>query len=243
MSTEYNYQDNIPLPISNQKLAEIFVSVMQRVYGWMALGLLLTTIVSYYVSTSPRILFFVYSNIWVLLVLFIVQIGLVIAVSRSVAKMAPGKALALFFIYAALNGTTLSVIFLAYNLGTVVLAFGATTLLFIIMAIVGLTTKEDLTKWGPILLFGLLGLIVASVLNWFFASSVLDMIITYAGVLLFLALTVYDNNRIKKMTLQAAMAGAADETVISTIGVLGALKLYLDFINLFLFILRLFSRR
>ena len=243
MSTEYNYQDNTPLPVSEQKLAEIFSSVMQRVYGWMALGLLLTTIVSYFVSTSRTIIEFVFSSPWIWLGLFVVQIGLVIAVTRSISKMAPGKAITMFFIYAALNGITLSIIFLTYNLGTVVLAFGATTLLFIIMSVVGLTTKEDLTKWGPIMIFGLIGLIIATFLNILFRSSTLDLIITYAGVLLFLALTVYDNNQIKKMTLNAAMSGAADGTVVSTIGVLGALKLYLDFINLFLFLLRLFSRR
>ena len=243
MSTEYNYQDNTPLPISEQKLAEIFSSVMQRVYGWMALGLLLTTVVSYFVSTSVTIIEFVFSSPWIWLGLFVVQIGLVIAVTRSISKMAPGKAITMFFIYAALNGITLSIIFLTYNLGTVVLAFGATTLLFIIMSVVGLTTKEDLTKWGPIMIFGLIGLIIATFLNILFRSSTLDLIITYAGVLLFLALTVYDNNQIKKMTLNAAMSGAADGTVVSTIGVLGALKLYLDFINLFLFLLRLFSRR
>ena len=243
MSTEYNYQDNTPLPISEQKLAEIFSSVMQRVYGWMALGLLLTTIVSYFVSTSVTIIEFVFSSPWIWLGLFVVQIGLVIAVTRSISKMAPGKAITMFFIYAALNGITLSIIFLTYNLGTVVLAFGATTLLFIIMSVVGLTTKEDLTKWGPIMIFGLIGLIIATFLNILFRNSTLDLIITYAGVLLFLALTVYDNNQIKKMTLNAAMSGAADGTVVSTIGVLGALKLYLDFINLFLFLLRLFSRR
>ena len=239
---DYNYQDPA-FPISEQKLAEIFSSVMQRVYGWMALGLLITTLVSFYVSTSYQILFFVFSNIWIMFGLFIVQIGLVIAVTKSVSKMAPGKALAMFFIYSALNGLTLSFIFIAYDIGVVFLAFGATTLLFIIMSIVGLTTKEDLTKWGPILLFGLIGLIIASVLNFFFANTVLDAIITYAGILLFLALIVYDNNQIKKMTYMAASGGQADATVVSSIGVLGALKLYLDFVNLFLLLLRLFSRR
>ena len=239
---DYNYQDPA-FPVSEQKLSEIFSSVMQRVYGWMALGLLLTTVVSYYVSTSPRILAIIYSSFWVVIGLFVVQIGLVIAVTRSASKMAPGKALVMFFLYSALNGLTLSVIFLAYDIGTVVLAFGATTLLFGIMAIVGLTTKEDLTKWGPILLFALLGLIIASVLNFFFASTVLDSIITYAGILIFLALVVYDNNKIKKMTYKVAAAGEADDTVVSTIGVLGALSLYLDFVNLFLFMLRLLGRR
>ncbi len=239
---DYNYQDP-SFPISDQKLSEIFSGVMQRVYGWMALGLLITTLVSFFVSTSPRILFFVFSNFWITIALFVVQIGLVIAVTRSVSKMAPGKALTLFFIYSALNGLTLSIIFLAYDIGVVFLAFGATTLLFIIMAVVGLTTKEDLTKWGPVLFFGLIGLIIASILNFFFASTVLDAIITYVGILIFLALIVYDNNQIKKMTYNVAAAGEADATVVSTIGVLGALKLYLDFVNLFLLILRLFSRR
>jgi len=121
------------------------------------------------------------------------------------------------------------------------MAFGTTAILFGVMSVVGYTTKSDMTKWGPILLMGLVGLIIASVANMFLASSALEWVITYVGIFLFLALTVYDTKYIKTMTAQFAATG--DSQMVSRIGVLGALKLYLDFINLFLFILRLFGRK
>ncbi|HUM69432.1 MAG TPA: Bax inhibitor-1 family protein, partial [Chloroflexota bacterium] len=108
---------------------------------------------------------------------------------------------------------------------------------------VGLTTKQDLTRWGPILLFSLLGLILASIVNIFFFSETLYWIITYAGVLIFMGLIVYDSQKIKKMTAVAALSGQPANKVVSSVGVMGALRLYLDFINLFLFLLRIFGRR
>jgi FtsH-binding integral membrane protein len=156
--------------------------------------------------------------------------------------MAPGTALALFFVYSAINGLTLATIFLIYSLGTIYLAFGSTAITFAILSIIGFTTKQDLSNWGSYLMMGLVGLIIASVANFFFASTMLlDTIITYAGLLLFLSLTVYDTQRIKKMTSQAILSG--QDQVVARIGVLGALRLYLDFINMFLFILRLLGRR
>lgn len=236
-----NYEEKYPLPVSEAKAQELFTSAMARVYLWMFLGLALTTAVALYVSSSPQLLFFIFSNFWVLMVLFVVEMALVIGVTAALNKLSTGAALGLFFLYAAINGATLAIIFIAYTTGTIVMAFGTTALLFGVMSIVGYTTKQDLTKWGPILFMGLIGLIIASVVNMFLANSTLDWIITYAGVLLFLALTVYDTKKIKEMTLQLASTG--DTEVIAKVGVMGALKLYLDFINLFLFILRIFGRR
>ena len=175
--------------------------------------------------------------------LFIGELILVISVSRAISKLSPGVGLALFFTYSALNGITLSVIFLAYGLGTILLAFGTTTLIFVILTVVGLTTKEDLTKWGPILLVGLLGIILASLINFFLASTALDWIVTYLGILIFLGLIVYDSNRIKKMTYTAVLQGNSDQQVFNGIAVIGTLHLYLDFINLFLRLLRVLGRR
>ena len=149
----------------------------------------------------------------------------------------------MFFAYAALNGVTLSSILLAYDLGVVTMAFGVTAVVFTLLTIVGLTTKQDLTKWGPILFFGLIGIILATLVNMFLRSSTLDLIITYLGIIIFLALIVYDTKYIKKMTYAAAAQQGDLQAVIGRISVLGALKLYLDFINLFLYILRLLGRR
>lgn len=238
----YEYQNPMPaMPLSETKIQELFTAAMAKVYLWMFVGLLLTTVVAFVTSTNETILSFVYGTPFAMLGLFAVEIGLVIAISAAIMKLSPAKALALFFLYAALNGVTMSVIFLAYTGGTVIMAFGTTATLFGIMSVVGYTTKSDMTKWGPILLMGLVGLIIASVANMFLASSALEWVITYAGIFLFLALTVYDTKYIKTMTAQFAKTG--DGQMVSRVGVLGALKLYLDFVNLFLFILRLFGRK
>lgn len=237
----FDFGNNIPSSFSETRITESFIAVMQRVYLWMALGLLLTASVAWFVAHSMTLLSIIFGNGFVFFGLIITELILVIAIGRAIAKLSPGVGLALFFVYSALNGATLSVIFLAYQLGTISLAFMVTAVLFGIMSIVGYTTKQDLTKWGGILFMALIGLIIASIANMFLANSTLDWIITYAGILLFLALTVYDTQRIKNMTRAAIVEG--ENQVLGRIGVLGALRLYLDFVNLFLFILRLFGRR
>jgi len=236
-----NYQENVPMPVSETKLAEMFTSVMSRVYLWMFLGLLTTTgaaiaALPYIQSVLPR-------YPWAMLVLFGGELLLVIGISRAAMRLSPSVAITMFFAYAFLNGVMLSVIFFAYSLGTITLAFGTTAVLFGILSVVGYTTKQDLSKWRGILFMSLIGLIVASVANMFLANSALDWIITYVGILIFMALTVYDTKRIKTMAYTAAMNTGGDTAIVNRIGVLGALSLYLDFINLFLFILRLFGRR
>jgi len=155
--------------------------------------------------------------------------------------------LAMFFVYAGLNGLTLSSIFMYYDFGTIALAFGVAAIVFVLMSIIGLVTKQDLTKWGPILFFGLIGIIIATLVNMFLRSSALDLIISYLGVLLFMGLIVFDTKYIKDMTAKTVSAdgdaGAVSSNALSKLSVLGALKLYLDFINLFLFLLRIFGRR
>lgn len=148
MSTNFNYQEQYPAEVSETRLTELFAGVMQRVYGWMSLGLLVTTVVAILTLSSPTILNLVFGNMIVFWGLVICELILVISVNRAISRLSSGAGLALFFVYAALNGVTLSVIFLAYGLGTIVFAFGTTTLIFIILTVVGLTTKEDLTKWG-----------------------------------------------------------------------------------------------
>ena len=243
MSTEFNYEEQYPAEVSEARLSELFAGVMQRVYGWMSLGLLLTTVVALLTLTSETILSLVFGNMFIFWGLFIGELILVISVSRAVSRLSSGVGLALFFAYSALNGVTLSVIFLAYGLGTILLAFGTTTLIFIVLTVVGLTTKEDLTKWGPILFVGLLGIILASVVNFFFASTALDWAVTYLGILIFLGLIVYDSNMIKKATYAAVLQGNSGQQVLNGIAVMGALRLYLDFINLFLRLLRVLGRR
>jgi uncharacterized protein len=228
------------IPVSDSRVNELFTAAMQRVYMWMALGLLLTTGAALVVVNSQALQNLIFGTplVWGLL---IGEIVLVMVISAAINRLSPIVALGLFFLYSAVNGLTLSVIFFAYELGTITLAFGSSAVLFGVMSVIGFVTKEDLTSWGRILFMALIGLIIASVANIFLANSTLDWIITYAGILIFLALTVYDTQRIKVMTYASAAQGM--DQVVSRIGVLGALRLYLDFINLFLFMLRLFGGR
>lgn len=241
MSLDSQYNQPSTLPVSEEKLSTAFVAVMSRVYLWMTLGLVLTTVVSMWVLNTPAVLNFFFSRPLALIGLFVAQIALVIALVAAIQKLSSAAAAALFFLYAALNGITLSSIFMVYDIGTITMAFGVTAVVFVLLSIVGITTKQDLTRWGPILLFGLIGIIIATVVNMFLRSSALDLIITYAGVLIFMGLIVFDTKYIKQMTHNAAAQGDV-ELVISRLSIIGALKLYLDFINLFLFLLRLLGR-
>lgn len=238
----FDYQSQMPAePISEHKMQEILANTMVRVYLWMGLGLVVTAVLAFFTLNFSPLLNFIFSNSFVYFGLFIVEIGLVVYLSRRVMKMSMGTGLAVFLFYAALNGITLSVIFLTYTASTITLAFSVTAVFFCVMSFIGFVTKEDLSKWRNVLFGGLIALIIASVANFFFANSTLDWIITYAGILLFLALTVYDTQHIKKMTIALASSGQQD--LVLKASILGSLRLYLDFINLFLFILRLLGRR
>ncbi len=212
-------------------------SVMRQVYTWMVLGLLLTAGVAFATVTTPLV--YLAANPIALLIAIIAEFGLVMVISFAFNKLSSFTATMLFFVYAALNGFTLSMILLAFSLSTIFLAFATTAALFAAMSIIGYTTHVDLTKMGTFLMMGLIGLIIAMVVNIFLASGPLDFIISIIGVLLFTGLTAYDTQRIGRMASQMSQAGDAG----MKFGVFGALKLYLDFINMFLFILRLFGRR
>jgi len=220
--------------------SETFSAVLRRVYLWMTLGLLVTAVTAAFVSGSP--LFQVLAGQpLIFLVLMLAEIGLVIGLSRGINRLSPSTAMLLFLAYAVLNGVTLSVLFVVYTLGSVAATFLATAGLFGAMSLIGYTTRLDLSKFGSFLLMGLIGLMIAMLVNLFWANTVLGTIITFVGILFFLALTIYDTQRIKRMTLQALQMG--DENVQTRMGILGALSLYLDFINIFLFLLRLGGRQ
>lgn len=230
----------IPAPISPTLIDQTFRAVLRRVYLWMAIGLALTAVVAAIVVNTSLV--FVIASMPVLFYgLLIGELLLVIGAGAALRRLSPGAALTLFLIYAAVNGATLSVLFLIYTLTSISQAFWVAGGLFAVMSVIGYTTRMDLSRWGGYLTMGLIGFVLASVVNIFFASSALYWITTYVGIVLFLALTVYDTQRIKGMTEEALTAGRSD--IESTIGLTGALRLYLDFINLFLLILRVFGRR
>jgi hypothetical protein len=236
----YQAQSSLPLPLTEVQLSETFGTLMRRVYLWMAIGLYLTAGVAFFVAHSSVALVIV-SNPILYIGLFLGELALVIVLSAAVNRLAPTTAIALFLLYAVLNGATMSVIFLVYTLTDITLAFVSTATLFAAMSFIGYFVRIDLSRFGAYLIMGLLGLVIATFVNLFLASTPLMWITTYGGILLFIGLTIFDTQRIKR-TLTARLA-AGDEAAISRLGVLGALTLYLDFINMFLLILRLLGRR
>jgi hypothetical protein len=228
------------LPMTEVQIGETFAAILRRVYLWMGIGLYLTAGVAFFVANTSLI-FLIVENTVLFYGLLIGELALVIAISAAIHRLSPAAAVALFLLYAILNGATLSVIFLVYTLTDITLAFASTATLFTAMSFIGYFVRIDLSRLGSFLMMGLVGLVIATFLNLFLANSTLMWVTTYAGIALFIGLTVYDTQRIKR-TMMAALA-AGDEHVMSRLGVLGALTLYLDFINLFLLILRLLGRR
>jgi hypothetical protein len=221
-------------------LAEGLRLAMRRVYLWMALGLFVTAGVAWTFASSEPLLRLIL-NRPIFIGALIAEFVVVVAFSALVNRVSPAVATLLFFFYAALNGVTMSIIFLVYTSSSIAFSFLATGAMFGAMTIVGYTTKADLSRFGSLLFMGLIGLIIASVINIFLASSALYWIISFVGVALFVGLTAYDTQWIKNATAQALMAG--DPQLEARVGVRGALRLYLDFINLFLMILRIAGGR
>jgi uncharacterized protein len=220
--------------------SDILAAVLRRVYVWMTLGLFITAGVASFVSASPLFQILTGQPL-IFFGLLMVELALVMGLTWGINHISTATATFLFLIYAALNGLTLSVLFVVYTLGSVASTFLASAALFGVMSIIGYTTRINLAKMGTYLLMGLIGLVIAMIVNIFWTSSTLGWIITFAGILLFLGLTMFDTQRIKRMTATALKQG--DENIETHLGILGALSLYLDFVNLFLFLLRLGGRR
>lgn len=210
-----------------------------KVYGWMSVALLTTAFVSYYTVSNPQILRTVVQNTTIMMVLILAELGLVIALSAAINRLSPAMATALFFLYSALTGITLSVIFVIYTTESLASTFLVTAGTFGGMSIYGYATKRDLTSVGNLCFMGLFGIIIASFVNFFFSSSFLYTATTYIGVIVFVGLTAYDTQRIKRMGAFIVEGSEAERKG----AIIGALQLYLDFINLFLMLLRLFGRR
>ncbi|MBO5780619.1 MAG: Bax inhibitor-1/YccA family protein [Muribaculaceae bacterium] len=228
-----NYQDYSTVQTSDSRVSW----VMRRVYLKMFLGLLATALVALWTASSPAIAQLVLGGSASYWILAIVEIGLVIWISAGINKMSSTTATLLFFLFAIVNGFTLSVIFFAYAAAAIAKAFFITAGTFAAMSIYGFTTKADLTKFGSFLMFALFGLIIASVVNIFLKSSQLDWIISLVGVFLFLGLTAWDTQSAKRMAM------AAPDEMLGKVATISALSLYLDFINLFLYLLRIFGNR
>jgi len=212
---------------------------MVRVYNWMAAGLAITGFMAFYVSSSPAMMNILFGNPIVPIILIIAQIGLVFWLASRVMQMSVSQATGVFLLYAGLTGVTFSTLFVVYTSSSITSTFLVTAGTFGAMSLYGYTTKKDLTSWGSFLFMGLIGLIIASVVNMFMQNSMMSTIISYAGVLIFVGLTAYDTQKIKEMNI-IGNEGTDEDTKEA---IQGALTLYLDFINLFLMLLRLMGDR
>ena len=214
---------------------------IRSVYNWMAIGLGLTGFIALYVSNSPNMIRLIYGNQVLFFGLIIGELGLVFYLSARVQKIQASTATALFILYAALNGATLSFIFLIYTSSSITSTFFICAATFVSCSIYGMITKRDLTSLGGFMAMGLIGIIIASVVNMFIRSSGMSMIISYIGVFVFVGLTAYDTQKLKRMAI--TQPAGLEAGVVRKGAIMGALTLYLDFINLFLMLLRILGNR
>jgi uncharacterized protein len=217
--------------------AERVTAFLRKVYGWMFVGLGVTGAVAVGVASSPTLVQTIFSNRILFFGLILAELGMVFYLSARVDKMAPSTASAVFLVYSALNGATLSFIFLAYTGASIATTFFVAAGMFGALALYGTTTKRSLAGVGQFVFMGLIGLILASVVGFFWHNAALQFAISVVGVIVFTGLTAWDAQRLK------AMALAVPEGRVGSYAVVGALSLYLDFINLFLFLLRFLGNR
>jgi FtsH-binding integral membrane protein len=227
-----------PRPISPSAAVAI-PSFLARVYVWMAAGLLVTAGAAFATLSSPTLLRAVFGNKVVFFGLMIAELGLVVWLSGMVGRLSSTAAGAVFVLYSALNGLTLSVVFLAYTSASIVSTFVVTAGMFGAMSVYGLVTKRELDGLGSFAFMGLIGVVLASVVNIFLRSDAVGFVISCVGVIVFTALTAYDTKKLRMMAM--AVDGTSEEGKRASIS--GALRLYLDFINLFLMLLRFFGNR
>lgn len=210
-----------------------------KVYVWMSLALTITGFVALWCSSHSDIMYIITGNKWVFISLFVLEFLLVAFLVSWLMKMSAQTAALIFILYSILNGITFSVIFLIFTTDSIASTFFITAGTFLVMSIYGYFTKSDLTQLGNILLMGLFGLIIASGINMFYHNDTLYWITTFAGIIIFVGLIAYDTQKIKKLNIIGNEGTEEDKKE----AIIGALTLYLDFINLFLKLLRLFGRR
>jgi FtsH-binding integral membrane protein len=223
----------LPVDVRDERVG----AFLSKVYGWMFVGLLITAVTAYGIASSPTLIEAVIGNRLVFWVLIIAQLGLVFYLSARVEHMAPATAAGLFMLYSALVGVTTSVVLLAFTGASIASTFIITAGMFGGMAFFGTVTKRSLAGWGQFLFMGLIGLIIAMIVGLFWQNDALQFVISVIGVLIFTGLTAWDAQRLKQMAV------SLPDGRVGSYAVVGALSLYLDFINLFFFLLRLTGSR
>ena len=216
-----------------------FPALMQKVYTWMAFAMIITGVTAYGVANSPSLLGMIYTNPVILWGLIIAEFALVFSITGMINRLSLTTATLMFVAYSVINGAMLSSIFLVYTMNSIGQVFFITSATFGVMAFIGYTTKTDLTSMGKILFMALIGMIIATVVNIFVGSTGLQTVTSYLGVLIFVGLTAYDSQKIKHMLYEQEVADEGAQKL----ALIGALTLYLDFINLFLYLLRIMGSR
>jgi len=223
-----------------QQASTSLQTYMAQVYGWMTCGLLLTAFVSWFAARTPAVMELVFANRITFFGLIIAQLALVFVLSGMVQRMSGAVATALFMLYSALTGLTMASIFLVYTYSCIASTFFVTAGMFGAMSFYGYTTKRDLSRFGSLLFMALIGILLASLVNFWLKSPALMWAITYIGVVVFVGLTAYDTQRLKAI---GENINVNDKENLRRASIMGALTLYLDFINLFLMLLRIFGNR
>lgn len=218
-----------------EKASTAQMLLFRKVYFWLGIALTITGFTSWIVSGNQAIMQFILGTRWGIWVLLILQFGMVWYLSARVLQMSLQAASMTFVLYSVLCGVTFSYIFLLFSTGTIAICFFCTAGMFILMSLYGFFTKKDLSSWGSLLIMALFGVIIASVANFFFHSRTLYWIISYVGILVFVGLTAYDTQKIK------ALIGQENNEENQKVAIIGALALYLDFLNIFLFMLSIFG--
>lgn len=226
------------IPMERSQTQVLVNSFVRSVYNWMAVGLALTGVVAWFVAHNEPVLRFVYQARWVF---FIGELALVFILAGRVHKMQASTATGLFLFYAALNGATMAFIFIIYTMSSIASTFLICAGTFAACSIFGWATKKDLTGLGSFMFMGLIGIIIASVVNLFLKSPGMQMVISYIGVLVFTGLTAYDTQKLKAMAM--SQPAGLDAAVIRKGSIIGALTLYLDFILMFQYLLMIFGGR
>lgn len=214
-------------------------SFISRVYAWMFFALVITAVISMWVASTPSLVQAIFGNSILFIVLVLAEISMVMGLAFAINRISAMAATFMFVVYSVLNGLTLSVIFVAFTTASLATTFFVTAGTFGVMSIYGYTTKRDLTSIGNLAFMALIGLIIGSVVNIFWHNPILYWAVTYIGILIFVGLVAYDTQKIKQMNAQQMRDPEAERKG----AILAALALYLDFINLFLLLLRIFGRR
>ena len=232
------FENYAPYTVSVDSVESIN-ALFRKVYQFMAMGLILTALAAYLTASSPAMINLLYTSRAPMLIIAVAEIGLVLWLGAGFNKLSASAARNIFFVYSILNGLLCSSVLLVYTGESVAKAFLSTAGMFGAMSIYGLYTQRDLTSMGSFLRMGLFGLIIAMVINLFMRSSALELYISIFGIIIFMGLTAWDTAKIKAI---AASYDSRDENMTGKVAVFGALSLYLDFINIFLYLVRLFGR-